>query len=270
MIELRALGNAEIKTSVTTLTPSREKVFAAALYLVLERGKRVSRARLALLLWPGVAEKPRAHRLRQTIFQLKKLGIVVKADRDNLQLAQHDARSDLDGLSVNDPRVPSGSDALEFLPGYSPRGSEPFRDWVDAKRNEVHATVTRTLVRELDQARLQGDWAGVDKLSAQCLTLDPFNEVAVLAQAEASAMRGGKQKALSILDRYIDEVGQGQSDLKLPAALLRRRVVQRVPDSQALLNVDPPFVGREAEMEALTRNFSRARTGNGSATLLIG
>lgn len=71
MIVLRALGTAEIDTGVTTLTPSQEIVFAAALYLILERGKRVSRARLASLLWPRVAEKARAHRLRQTILQLK-------------------------------------------------------------------------------------------------------------------------------------------------------------------------------------------------------
>ena len=270
MIELRALGNAEIETGVTTLTPSQEIVFAAALYLVLERGKRVSRTRLASLLWPRVAEKPRAHRLRQTILQLKKLGIIVRADRDNLQLSQHDARSDIDGLLANEPDMPDGLGSLEFLPGYSPRASEPLRDWVDAKRSEVHATVTRALVRDLERARLQGDWARVDKVSSQCLSLDSFNEVAVLAQAEASAMRGGKRKALSILDRYIAEVGDGQSDLRLPATLLRRRVVERVPDRQALLNVDPPFVGREAEMEALTRSFARARSGNGSATLLTG
>jgi tetratricopeptide (TPR) repeat protein len=208
--------------------------------------------------------------LRQTIFQLKKLGIVVRADRDNLQLSQHDARSDIDALSANDPRMPNGSESMEFLPGYIPRDSEPLRDWVDAKKNEVHALVTRALVRDLERARLQGDWTSVDRISSQCLSLDSFNEVAVLAQAEASAMRGGKRKALSILDRYIAEVGDGQSDLRLPATLLRRRVAERVPDRQALLNVDPPFVGREAEMEALTRSFSRARTGHGSATLLIG
>jgi len=103
MIVLRALGTAEIDTAVTTLTPSQEIVFAASLYLILERGKRVSRARLASLLWPRVAEKARAHRLRQTILQLKKLGIGVNADRDNLLLPQHDARSDADDLSISDP-----------------------------------------------------------------------------------------------------------------------------------------------------------------------
>src|ERR1700682_6220418 len=105
MIVLRALGMAEIETGVTTLTPSQEIVFAAALYLVLERGKRVSRARLASLLWPRVPEKARAHRLRQTVLQLKKLGIMVKADRDNLQLSEFDARSDIEDLEGTE--VPS-------------------------------------------------------------------------------------------------------------------------------------------------------------------
>ena len=84
VIVLRALGTAEIETPVTTLTPSQEIVFAAALYLILD-GKRVSRAQLASLLWPRVLEKRRAHRLRQTIFQLRRVGFDVAADRDSLR-----------------------------------------------------------------------------------------------------------------------------------------------------------------------------------------
>jgi DNA-binding SARP family transcriptional activator len=270
MIVLRALGTAEIDTGVTTLTPSQEIVFAAALYLILERGKRVSRARLASLLWPRVPEKARSHRLRQTILQLKKLGIMVRADRDNLQLSRYDARTDLDDLSAPDPAPVLRHDSLEFLPGYNPRLSESLRDWVDSKRDEVHAAATRILVHELERLRLQADWLSVENTAAKCLSLDGYNETAVLAQAEAAAMRGGKRKAVSILDRYIAEVGVGQTDLKLPATLLRRRVVERIPDSPTLLNADPPFVGREIEMAALTRSFVRARTGHGSGTLIVG
>lgn len=270
MIVLRALGTAEIDTGVTTLTPSQEIVFAAALYLILERGKRVSRARLAGLLWPRVPEKARAHRLRQTILQLKKLGIMVRADRDNLQLSQFDAQSDLEDLAAPDLAAVLRRDSLEFLPGYNPRLSEPLRDWVESKRGEVHAAATKILVSELERSRLQADWPNVERTAAKCLSLDGYNETAVLAQAEAAAMRGGKRKAVSILDRYIADVGGTQSDLKLPATLLRRRVVERIPDRPALLNTDPPFVGREIEMEALTRSFERARTGRGSGTLIIG
>ena len=270
VIVLRALGTAEIETGVTTLTPSQEMVFAAALYLVLERGKRVSRVRLASLLWPHVVEKTRAHRMRQTILQLKKLGITVSADRDSLQIAQDDARTDIDEFFAGDAARTLRRDSLEFLPGYNPRLADGFGDWVDAQRAEISARATHLFVRELERARLQADWSSVEKIAARIMSLDPFNEVAVLAKAEAAAMRGGKRKAVSILDHYISEVGDGASELRLPATILRRRVVERIPDRPALLNVDPPFVGREIEMEALGRAFEQARAGRGSATLLVG
>ena len=73
MIFLRALGTAEIDTGTVVLTPSQEIVFATALYLIVERGKPVSRNLIASLLWPRVAETARAHRLRQTLLQLRKL-----------------------------------------------------------------------------------------------------------------------------------------------------------------------------------------------------
>lgn len=271
MIVLRALGTSEIETEVATLTPSQEIVFAAALYLVLERGRRVSRARLASMLWPRIPEKKRAHRLRQTIFQMKKLGVVVNADRDNLQLAQHEARTDVDEVLLSAPATVLEHHSLEFLPGYNPRLSEALCDWVDSKRAEAHATATGVLVHALEQSRLQADWPKVERIAAKCLSLDSYNETAILAQAEAAAMRGGKRRAVSILDRYIADIGVTAADLHLPATLLRRRVVERIPDSRpALLNADPPFVGREVEMEVLTKRFTQARNGKGSAALLLG
>jgi DNA-binding SARP family transcriptional activator len=270
MIVLRALGAAEIDTGVTTLTPSQEIVFAAALYLILERGKRVSRTRLASLLWPRVPEKARGHRLRQTILQLKKLGIMTWADRDSLQLSQYDVRSDIDELAGENITDVGAHESLEFLPGYNPRLSEALRDWVETKRGPIHSAVTRILVRSLEQARLQADWARVERIATQCLSLDTYNETAVLAQAEAAAMRGGKRKAVFILDRYLSELGGSESQLRLPAALLRRRIVERVPDRPPMLNPDPVFVGREVEMETLVRSFERAQTGKGSGALLVG
>lgn len=270
MIVLRALGTAEIETGLTTLTPSQEIVFAAALYIVLERGKRLSRERLAALLWPRVTDRLRAHRLRQTIFQLKKFGFVVRASREAILLLKDEAETDVDGLVADGGESFTESRAFDFLPGYSPGFSEPLQDWTDAKRAEVHGHLTRILVHKLEEARLRANWPLLERIASQVLTLDEFNEAAVLGLAEASAMRGGKRMAVSILDRYLAEVEGGPSDLKLPASLLRRRIVERIPDRQALLNPDPPFVGREAEMRELTRSLYQARAGHGSATLLIG
>src|SRR6202022_2534610 len=217
MIVLRALRGGENDTGVTTLTPSQEIVFAAALYLILERGKRGSRMRLASLLWARVAEKARAHRLRQTILQLKKLGIMVRADRDNLQLSESDARSDIEDLAGADLGPVLRKDSLELLTGYSPLLFEALRDWVESKRSEANAPATKMLVRELERSRLQADWPSVESTAAKCLSLDAYNETAVLAQAEAAAMRGGKRKPVSILDRFLAHVGGIQNDLKLPS-----------------------------------------------------
>ncbi|HJP59056.1 MAG TPA: AAA family ATPase, partial [Gemmatimonadaceae bacterium] len=268
MIELRALGAAEIQTATTTLTPSQTVVFAVALYLILENDKLVSRERLASIIWPSADDTLRAHRLRQTILQLKKLGLQVTANRHQLRLEPSDLRTDLDLAITTDSDFLKKS-SLEFLPGYEPTVSEPFREWIDAKRSLIHRRLTSRLVHELPAARHRGDWLRVEEIAERCLMLDRYNETAVLAKAEATAMRGGKRKAVSILDDFLAELGTTHSDLRLPATILRKRVIERVPDATAL-PLDAHFVGRESEMELLTRRFSAVRTGRGSAIQLLG
>ena len=65
----------------------------------------------------------------------------MQADRDNLQLSQHDARSDVDASSLAGTNLSTGFASLEFLAGYAPRCSDAFRDWVDLKRQEIHCTI---------------------------------------------------------------------------------------------------------------------------------
>jgi DNA-binding SARP family transcriptional activator len=270
MVKLRALGMSEIETTVTTLTPSQDIVFAAALFLLLERGNRASRVRLASLLWPSGRAEPRAHRLRQTILQLKKSGLVVEADRAVLRIPPTSVESDIARLFAGETSVLAQVDSLEFLPGYSPRCSDAFRDWVDTKREEVHAIVARLLLRVIEEKRRQADWTSVERIAAKCLVIEPLNEAAVLAKAEACAMRGGKLQAIAQLDRYIDDIGGAPGELKLPATILRRRVVERIPERPMLPISDPPLVGRESEMEALTLGFERTRNSKGSTVVLIG
>jgi DNA-binding SARP family transcriptional activator/tetratricopeptide (TPR) repeat protein len=267
MIVLRALGTAEIDTGVTTLTPSQEVVFAAALYLILERGKRVSRARLASLLWPRVPEKARAHRLRQTVLQLKKLGVMVRADRDNLQLSEFDAHSDVEELSAPDLAPVLRKDSLEFLPGYSPRLSESLRDWVDTQREQIQGLATRRLVEALNGARQKGDWSTSEQLALICYKLDPFNEMAIIARAEASAMRGNKKEAVAILDRYLEEMGSKEKYMTLSAVILRKRITEKISERSVQ---ECAFVGRSLEMEKLSLRLTAARAGNGGGFLVVG
>ena len=267
MIDLKAFGTGQIRTPLATITPSHSRVFAASLYLILERGKPVSRSRLASLLWPDAGEGLRAHRLRQTLLQMRKLGITVDADRNKLHIPHSAITSDLDCLS--DPAALLGG-SLEVLSGYDPQISEGFTDWLESKRHAAHAEVTRFLIDAIDKAKRRGDWASVDELASECLVLDALNETAILARAEACAMRGAKREALTVLNRFLTELGDGPRDLKLPAEVLRRRIVERLPEASARSNEQLAFIGREAEVERLTLRFSQVRAGLGGIVEIAG
>src|SRR5256885_5797326 len=268
MIELRALGAAEIRIESTTLTPTQTVVFAAALYLIIERDKLITRDRLAAMIWPSGTAGLRAHRLRQTLVQLKKVGFRVKADRHQLCIECSEVRSDVDAVLASDSDLLEAS-CLEFLPGYEPSVSETFREWVDTIRSRIHQKLTSRLVPQIESARRRGDWIRAEGIADLCLSLDRYNETAVLARAEAIAMRGGKLRAVSILDDFLAELGS-QAELKLPAKLLRKRVMDRIPEQSNLTSSDAHFVGREREMEILTRRFDAVREGHGSAIQLLG
>ena len=196
--------------------------------------------------------------------------MVITADRDNVQLSPREVRMDVDDLSYEDLDPILKHESLEFLPGYSPGLSEPLRDWVDAARDQVHITITGHLVSVLNTARRRGDWDLCEKLASHCRRLDPFNETAVLAHAEVTAIRGGKREAVAMLDRYINEVGSTNPDLKISATILRKRVNERFPELDEHRAQESTFVGRETEMELLNLRLAAARSGAGGAHLLTG
>jgi len=267
MVVLRSLGTAEIDTGTTVLMPTHTITFAAALYLVLERARKVPRAELAGLLWPDVTDDRRGHRLRQTILQLKHAGLPLKVDRNTVGI-DGEVLTDVDAIEV--ARDLAAVPALSFLPGYDPVFSAPFTDWIDRKRAGFHASMTQSLTDELIRARSHGDWSVTRRLGHRCLEIDPVNETAVLALAEEAVMRGGKREGVAILDKYLEEIGSSNQDIRLPATILRRRIRESVSERPSYLPFDPPFLGRQKEMEWLLERLKEARNGTGVAALVVG
>ena len=161
------------------------------------------------------------------------------------------------------PETVVNASSLEWLAGYEPHVSEDFRDWFDLQRLAFNTVATRILIQALEAARRKADWKTVEFISSTVLALDAYNESAVLAQAEAAAMRGGKRKAVSILDRFLADIGDDRPDLQIPTRILRRRIVDRIPDRPTRLSEQLPFVGRNAEMQILAGSLKRAREVNG-------
>ncbi|MBK5188229.1 MAG: AAA family ATPase, partial [Gemmatimonadaceae bacterium] len=273
MLRLKSLGQTLIEADDARLTPAAETVFATALYLIIEAGHPVGRDELTRLLWPGVSEARAQHGLRQALYRLKTLGAAIKADRSTLNLSPRFCTTDFAPL-IN-PQSTSVLEALAetvsggFLPGYRPQLSEEFAGWVDRQRDVVHSAVARTLVAGIQAKKRVSDWNGAEQLASLCLTIDPLNEEATLTVAEAAALGGSKAKALSILNHYLKDIGEGAGEIKLPAVLLRRRISEAYQNNVFAVR-DAPFVGREEEMAELTRALARAQSGCGSAYVIWG
>ncbi|MDP9178873.1 MAG: AAA family ATPase [Gemmatimonadota bacterium] len=271
-ISLRALGDATIATPVTMIDPSAEIVFAAALYLLLERREPVGRRSFQALLWPDASDRNAGHRLRQTLLKLRRLGFPIEvAGKGHVSLATESVKVDYeDFLATRNGLERSGNDALVLLPAYEPRFSQRYLEWLDTWKADVNASMTRVMLGIIARHRVKGEWVEAERNAAKLLRFQPYNEEATLAMAEACAMRGGKLQAMEILDKYLNEVGSGPTDLRLPATIMRRRIADRMHPRMEAAVGQSPLVGRGAVMEQLGELLRRSRDKKGQSCLVWG
>lgn len=272
MIHLVGLGHAVITVGVTRLTQASETLFASALLFVSEAGRPIERHRIIELLWPRTSAQRASHRLRQTLYRLNALGASLRSDRSHITLPARSAQSDFGevlaaGRSADPNRV---AELVQgpFLPGYAPRFSITFADWLERERDVVTSGLRRVLVAAIAAQRERGDWAAVERLATRCLLLDPLNEEATLALAEAAAFHGSKVRALEILDAYLQELGPTAGDIRVPATLLRRRIAEAyraAPDQHPSSQL-----GRDQEMQDVKRVLHGLFAARGETCLVCG
>jgi DNA-binding SARP family transcriptional activator len=271
-IKLFVLGDARIETDRATIEPSSEIVFAAALHLLLEYEKPVSRRSLEQLLWPGQSRAVASHRMRQTLLKLRQSGIPVETvGKTKLSVSKSSTVIDFEDL-MRGPRQIEGLPRCHFvvLPGYNPGVSEPFQDWVDDKRRGIGSLLMQSVLPVLSRHRSRGNWEAVETWSNTLLQLTPYNEEATLALAESHAMRGSKLEGVRILDRYLSEIGDSVADLKLPATVMRKRITDRMPPRSHPNVADTRLVGREDVIGLLSEMLPLVRSGHGQSCLVYG
>ena len=248
------------------MDPSSEIIFAAALYLLLERREPVSRRTLQAVLWPDASDRSAAHRLRQTLLKLRRVGFPIElAGKGHIALATESVRVDYeDFLATRNGIERSSNDALVLLPAYEPRFSQRYLEWLDTWKADVNASMTRVMLGIIARHRVKGEWVEAERNASKLLRFQPYNEEATLAMAEACAMRGGKLQAMEILDKYLNEVGSGPTDLRLPATIMRRRIADRMHPRMEAAVGQSPLVGRGEVMEQLGELLQRSRDGKGT------
>jgi len=256
-IRLYCIGDARIVTPVATIDPSAEVVFGAALFLILQQEKATTRKQLQELLWPRIESRIAAHRLRQTILRLRRLGLPIEPDGKSKLLL--DAAVDTDLNTLLDEERAGRLDLRVFGP-FNPTCSSNFSEWLDRQRARIGSGIVRILLGRIQESRAGGRW---DELEDHCRALmvhSPDNEEATLALAESLAMRGDKLQSVRILDRYLADVCDGRSDLRVPASTMKRRIVDRLPARPGMSAEDIPMFGREQAMRELASLMNSARS----------
>lgn len=268
MIYLHTFGDTLIKVGEKEIRPTSPMVFAALLYLGMERGRRVPRAALQELLFPNADERSGAHSLRQLLYKLRQLGVPVATDGSTVSLPA----SAVEAVSSDQGLLDGDHDCLDrasrgVLPSYHPALSDAFERWLDDKRASITTQLCSILLKRLARCRETGDQQAIQEPARALLALDPFNEEATLARAEAFALNGQKREAVRLLEEYSAEVGRTSPELRLPAEILRRRIHERFEVGKRLR---VPLVGRRDELSWLLAQFGRASAGHPTVTIVWG
>ncbi len=266
MIELHTLGDAMIKVGEKEVRPTARMVFAALLYLCIERGRRVPRTALQELLFPNAGERSGAHSLRQLLYKLRQLGVPLETDDSSVTIAASAVTIDNQCVAPDDAAIPEQI-ASGLLPGYHGDVSPSFQNWLEELRATTGTALRTSLLRRLAHDRTIANYEGVHRAALAMLKLDPLNEEAVFALAEVHALTGKKAEAIRVLDDYSAELGPGAASLQLAPAMLKRRLVEVIcrHDQQ-----QSPFVGRQQALSPLSRQFARSAEGNPSVSFLWG
>src|SRR5687768_3598157 len=186
-IRLFVLGDARIETPKGEIEPTAEIVFAAALYLILERREPVSRKQLTEILWPGVEPSLASHRMRQTLLKLRQVGFPIHAEgHGRLILTTDQVAIDYEDLVPNSGRLdPQQLERLNLLPGYEPRFSPHFLDWLDSWKRRINSVLSSLAIEVIAGLRAEARWQELERAASNLLRLSPYNETATLALAEA-------------------------------------------------------------------------------------
>lgn len=271
MMFLHTLGTALIDAGDTRVTPIAGRKFAMLLYLSAEAGRRVSRTAMNELIFADQPDKNARHSLRELVYQCRQLGVEIESDTAGVQLGVDDGQTDYGAviascrLDLDQLRAVAGG----FLPGYEPEHSEAFTEWLADFRARTTFDLSKAVLREIGRARAVADWTTTELAARACLAIDPINDEATLALAEMLAIGGAKTQALSLLDRYLLDIGETSRELRLPAVVLKRRIGEQPPEAYVSREVSS-FVGREREMLVLREHLTRARGGSNECVAIVG
>jgi DNA-binding SARP family transcriptional activator len=233
-----------------------------ALLTLLACGGALTRPRVVALLWPALDETSARRNLRRELARLAEAGAaqLVQADADYLALAA--------GVDVDLRRFEAACDGRRtdealacwrgpLADGLDLADAPPFDDWLAAERERLHARRRRLLE---EAAEREPPAQAIERLKL-LLADDPLQERHQRALIRLLLADGRREDALAQYERcrrlLADELGL-EPMAETQALLADVRRAEPAPRALALqLPEVLPFVGREAEVQALEAAWQR-------------
>lgn len=262
MILLRMLNNCIIETPRKQLAPHASTIFALALYLIIERGKRIPRSAIAELFWPNSSSQASRSSLRRAVWKLREIGFPLIGSGDqSVMLPKNFATTDIDGLLV-EPDFMLASTTFELLPWFSPRLSPQFSDWVDDVRFIFSNRITLHIESAITRAKARGDWQLAGQLAEKALGLNPESFAAKTTLQQATQMIHSKESSIRLSPRLLSH----------KATYISESPPQpyNTNGETSGISLSTPLVGRAPEMASLQHAFANAKLSCGSYIHLSG
>lgn len=293
-LRLYFLGLPRFERDGQTVDLTSAKAIALLAYLALNRAAQ-PRDRLLALLWSESAEEAARKNLRNTLWAIRKaLGEnVIEADNNRVALSPlvwHDVR--VFEQIANQP-IDEGVDPMldvyrgAFLDGLTLTEAPDFELWMAGERERLGLLYMQLITRLVETRRREGNWQAVITLARRALAQDGLHEAMHRALIEAHARAGDRAEALRQYDLLRTTLNQELGVDPLPetenlrAAIVGGELSPTAPPVPSFARSDKrpailgdapraPFIGRQAQIEALNEELAIVKTQHARIVLITG
>lgn len=270
MLEVRLIGNFDIKCEGKPVTISSRAAQSLFAYLILTAGTPHRREKLAGMFWPDATEEKARAYLRHELWRIRKaLSSQSNSDYlivDDINISfNSSAEYWLDVHALTRVNTSGSADELmealsavqgELLPGF-------YDEWITEEREHFQVLYEQRITRLLEMLEKEQRWNDIPKWVESWISFGHAPEAAYQSLMVAYDALGDRAKAMATYERCV----QALLELDLEPSEKTRALANK---RTAKLNIPIPltsFIGRENELKEVASLFSKSRlitlTGSG-------
>ncbi len=288
-LEIRLLGEIEVRRDGQLLVFPTQKVKELFAYLVIHRDHAHPRVTLATLLWPESDEERARANLRKTLSLLRKMlnseasgaqWLVSSGGAVRFNTAAGDLWLDVDNFEqlitdgAKNQRPESFQQAIALYRG--PPLPGVYEDWALAESERLQALYLDALEQLAEMYQTHRRFEQAITMWTKVLHVIPWHERAHRELMTLYALTGDRAMALQQYSEYCSVLQRELHAPPLPETqTLYERILRGAPPEVGAVREPPlpteiPFVGRERECQVLSKLWQKACAGAGQALLIGG